>query len=84
MRASFLDLRKRSGDILRALERNEPVTVLYRGRPKAIMQPIGPAGERGLAKAAEHAAFGLWVDRDDIQDVPAHVRRLRKGRSDAL
>jgi len=84
MRASFLDLRKRSGDILRALERNEPVTVLYRGHPKAIMHPIRPADEQGGAKAAEHEAFGLWADRDDMQDVAAHVRRMRKGRFDAL
>jgi len=84
MKASFLDLRKRPGEILRALERNEPVTLLYRGRPKAIMQPIGPAGDQDGVRAAEHAAFGLWADRDDMQDVPAHVRRLRKGRVDAL
>ena len=41
MKASFVDLRKKSAEIIRALERNEPVTVLYRGRAKAIMQPVG-------------------------------------------
>ena len=84
MKASFLDLRRRSKEILRALERNEPVTVLYRGRPKAIMQPLAVGGEPSGSKAADHPAFGLWADRDDLTDVAAHVRRLRRGRVDAL
>ena len=84
MKASFLDLRRRSREILRALERNEAVTVLYRGRPKAIMQPLNGGGGGDQAKAADHPAFGLWADRDDLTDVAAHVRRLRRGRVDAL
>ena len=39
MKASFVDLRKKSGEIIRALHRNEQVTVLYRGKPAAVMQP---------------------------------------------
>jgi hypothetical protein len=82
MRASFVDLRKKSGQIIRALDRNEAVTVYYRGRPKAIMHPIGTEGERGGVKSRDHPAFGLWADRADLADVAAHVRALRKGRSD--
>jgi hypothetical protein len=84
MKASFLDLRRRSKEILRALDRNERVTLLYRGRPKAIMQPLADGGGPADAKAADHPAFGLWADRDDLADVAAHVRRLRRGRVDAL
>jgi len=79
MKASFVDLRKKSAQIIRALERNEPVTVLYRGRAKAIMQPVGGKRERAT-KAKDHPAFGLWADRKDLADVGRHVRRLRKGR----
>ena len=80
MKASFVDLRKKSSEIIQALHRNEQVTVLYRGKPAAIMHPI--AGEAGqpVPKAADHAGFGLWADRDDTQDVAAHVHELRKGR----
>ena len=80
MKASFVDLRKKSGEIIQALNRNESVTVLYRGRPKAIMRPI--EGEVGQARmrAKDHPAFGLWADREDTRDVAAHVHRLRRGR----
>jgi hypothetical protein len=80
MKASFVDLRKKSGEILRALERNESVTVLYRGRPKAIMQPL-PASLQGTKlKSGEHPACGMWADRADMKDPAAYVRRIRQGR----
>ncbi len=84
MKASFVDLRRKSAAIIRALQRKEPVTVLYRGVPAAIMQPIDqpPAGPTGSVK--NHAAFGIWADRADIEDVASHVRRIRRGRYGAL
>lgn len=80
MKASFVDLRTKSSEILQALERNEEVTVLYRGQPKAIIQPINPERNKPSIKAEEHAAFGIWADRDDWADVAEQVRTLRKGR----
>ena len=77
MEASFGDLQKKSNEVIRTLNRNEQVTVLYRGKPVAIMQPIGGL----VVKAADHPAFGLWADRDDMPDVAAHVRDLRRGGS---
>ena len=82
MEASFVDLRKKFSEIIRALHRNEQVTILYRGKPTAIMRPISGEPGRAAVKAADHAAFGLWADRDDMADVVAHVRNLRKGRFD--
>ena len=80
MRASFVDLRTRSSQVIRALKRNESVTVYYRGKATAVMQPItGPGGGEPRA-AKDHPAFGLWADREDTRDVAAHVRRLRRGR----
>jgi hypothetical protein len=84
VRASFVDLRRKSAAIIRALQRKEPVTVLYRGVPTAIMQPIDqPPAEPG-SSVRNHAAFGIWADRADIEDVASHVRRIRRGRYDAL
>ncbi len=82
MKASFVDLRKKSAEIIRALERNEPVTILYRGVPRAIMQPLGK--QRSVGRVKDHPAFGMWKDREDLRDVAAYVRRLRKGRFDAV
>jgi len=79
MKASFVDLRTKSNEILLALNRNEQITILYRGKPTAIMLPIGNASE-SAGRAKEHPAFGLWADRKELKDVPSHVRQLREGR----
>jgi len=83
MKASFVDLRRKSREILRALDRNEEVTVLYRGRPKAILRAI-PKTRKGETRAEDHTAFGMWRDREDLEDVRAFVASLRKGRSHDL
>jgi antitoxin (DNA-binding transcriptional repressor) of toxin-antitoxin stability system len=75
MRASFVDLRRKSSEVIQALNRNEQVTVFYRGKPAAIMQPIGDESQQAISSAKDHPAFGLWADREDMKDVEAHVRR---------
>jgi len=84
MKASFVDLRKKSSEIIKALGRNERITVLYRGKPAAIMQSIDEQRDASVGSAREHTAFGLWADRDDMNDAAAHVRQLRRGRFDDL
>jgi len=89
MKASFVDLRNKSSEIIQALNRNEQVTVLYRGKPAAVMLPIGNTSE-AVCRAKDHPAFGLWADDQERkgtekkgtekQGVEAHVRQLRKGR----
>jgi antitoxin (DNA-binding transcriptional repressor) of toxin-antitoxin stability system len=83
MYASFVDLRKKSREIIRALSRNERVTVLYRGKPAAIMHPIDDPGDAPKS-AKDHAAFGLWKQRDDLADPSEQVRSMRRGRFDDL
>jgi antitoxin (DNA-binding transcriptional repressor) of toxin-antitoxin stability system len=80
MKASFVDLRKKSSEIIQALKRNERVTLFYRGKPAAIMQPVCGESGKATGSARDHAAFGLWKDRHDLNDVPGHVRELRKRR----
>jgi len=79
MKASFVDLRNKSSEIIQALNRNEQVTVLYRGKPTAVMLPIDNAS-KAVCRAKDHPAFGLWEDDEASKDVAAHVRQLRKGR----
>ena len=81
MKASILDLRRRMSEVLRALDRNEPVSILHRGKPKGI---IYPATRENRLSVTEHPAFGIWKDRDDLEDVDQAVRNLRKGRGHAL
>lgn len=80
MKASFVDLRKKSSEVMRALLRREAVTILYRGSPLAVMRPIADKPQGPPVKAENCPAFGIWADREDLTDVRAHVRKLRKGR----
>lgn len=82
MKASFLDLRQHMGQILKALDLNETVTLTYRGKEKAKIIPM--TANQSSKGFTEHEAFGMWADREDISDVNATVRTLRKGRLDAL
>ena len=79
MKASILDLRRRMADVLRALDRNEPVKILYRGKEKAVLIPANRMTTQ-TGSVVEHPAFGMWKDRLDNEDVPTYVRRLREGR----
>jgi prevent-host-death family protein len=82
MRATILDLRYRTKDVLKAVERGETVTVLYRGKEKAIIQPI--PSKRLRPKISTDEAFGIWKDRKDIKDVTGFLGRLRKSRLDDI
>jgi hypothetical protein len=79
MKASILALRRRMPEVLRALERNEPVTILHRGRVKGVIHPVGEEGPE-TPSASTHPAFGIWKDREDLEDVAGFVRKLRKAR----
>ena len=81
MRASILDLRRHMRDILKALDRNESITLTYRGQKKAT---IIPAHGKKKANMQEHEAFGIWCNRHDLDNVNSTLRRLRKGRVNAF
>ena len=83
MKASILDLRRRMSDVLRALENNEPVTILHRGKEKGVIYP-SPVPQDRSTSVTQHPAFGMWKNRDDLEDVDQAVRRLRKARRHAL
>ncbi|MBZ5608864.1 MAG: type II toxin-antitoxin system prevent-host-death family antitoxin [Acidobacteriia bacterium] len=78
MKANILDLRYRTKDVLKAVERGETVTVFHRGKAKARIVPE-PAPRP--AKLSKDGAFGMWKNRKDLADVPDLIQRLRKGRS---
>lgn len=80
MNISTKALRTRVLEVLDCLDRGEPVTLTYRGKPRARLVGIGD--ERGGENAALRAlpVFGMWSDRDELDDVDAYVRSLREGR----
>lgn len=85
MKASVLDLRRRMKDILQSLRRNEPVTLLRRGKLIGTIHPPGRAPDQPPGPSASaHIAFGMWKGRPDLEDVDAALERIRGGRTDAF
>lgn len=80
MNATVLDLRKNMKEILAALDRNEKVNLTYRGKKKAVISPCQDETQEQIPMK-QHPAFGMWADREDMKDVHAFVRKLRKGRT---
>lgn len=82
MKASILDLRRRMGEVQKALDRGEAVTLRRRGKIIAVIQPAGAASS--ATSVAGHEAFGMWKDRPELKDVGAAMDKLRKARPHAL
>jgi antitoxin (DNA-binding transcriptional repressor) of toxin-antitoxin stability system len=80
MNATIVDLRYNMKHVLRAIDRGETVTVLYRGKERAKLTPIAPASGSGTPKAKDQPLFGLWKDREDTSDPASYLRRLRRPR----
>ena len=74
MEATVVDLRYHMNDVLKALERNESVSVLYRGKVKGI---IRPALITSSPKVRAHAFFGSRIAQESVERT---MGRLRGGR----
>ena len=83
MKVSAKDLRGRVGEVLACLDRGETVTITYRGTPRARLVGIEQGDETPKRDPRSLPAFGMWRDRDDMNDVEAHIRSLRRGRGHA-
>ncbi|RLA22692.1 MAG: type II toxin-antitoxin system Phd/YefM family antitoxin [Gammaproteobacteria bacterium] len=77
MKASIVDLRYKTTDILKALDRNESVTVLYHGKVKGVIKPVR---EKSMSKVKEHPFFAMHEGGE--QTVLEELENLRKPRYD--
>ena len=77
MKASIVDLRYKTTEILKALDRNESVTVLYHGKVKGI---LSPARKKSLSKVKDHPFFAM--NKDSEISVLEELETLRKSRYD--
>ena len=80
MKATVVDLRYKMNDVLRALERNEKVTVLYHGKVKGILSP--PEKQSDL-KMTEHPFFGMSSQGSNTS-VLEELNDLRRPRYDDI
>ncbi|EFK05373.1 toxin-antitoxin system, antitoxin component, PHD family [delta proteobacterium NaphS2] len=76
MKATIVDLRYKMNDVLKALGRNEQVTVLYRGKVKGILIP---SGQKSKLKITDHPFFGMSprIDEKTVQDLMDDLRGSR-------
>ena len=77
MEASIVDLRYKMKDVLRAIDRNEKVDILYHGRRKAVLVPASD-GKAEVKHVHEHPFFGMRQDEEE--PVEQVMDRLRGGR----
>ena len=75
MEASIVDLRYKTKEILQALERNEEVQVLYRGRARGRIVPQTLAGNS--AKVVEHPFFNSVSEDEEVDAIMDRLRRPR-------
>jgi len=77
MKASVMDLRYRTKEILRALDAKEEIILTYRGTEKGKITPIdSKCSDSG--SLGKHRAIGMWSD--DSEAVPEMITRIRKPR----
>jgi prevent-host-death family protein len=81
MIATVVDLRRRTKEIIAALDRGESVIITYRGKEKGTIVPTRPKKRRSIA---ESDFCGMWKDREDMEDVHEYLQRLRKRRRHAV
>jgi hypothetical protein len=79
MEASIVELRYKMNDVLRALERKEEVTVLYRGKVKGTIKPVQSCVQ---ADALKHPFFGSEKGRRE--SIADEMEKLRGGRFGGL
>lgn len=74
MQTSAAELRYNLKDVMLAVERNEPVTVLYHGKPRAEIRPIAHPSESNVR---QHPFFAMI---DDQRSVEEEIEQLRGSR----
>ncbi|MBC2704570.1 hypothetical protein [Desulfobacula sp.] len=81
MKATVVDLRYKMNDVLKALDRNEQVTVLYRGKIKGILMPAKK--QITNLKISEHPFFGM-IASGTSRSVLDELDTLRGSRYDDI
>jgi prevent-host-death family protein len=70
------ELRSKTSEILQETRKGNEVLITVRGKPAAILKPIG-SREPGFKRIG----FGLWKDRVDMEDPSRWVEERRSERN---
>jgi hypothetical protein len=80
MKATIVDLRYKMNDVLKALDRNEKVTVLYRGKVKGVLVPTAQRRDMSMT---DHPFFGMSF-QDSKKTVLDELDDIRGARYDDI
>ena len=76
MKASIVDLRYRMNDVLRALDREEDVTITQHGKVRGVIAPIR---SRKAVKVEEHPFFGMRsAEKRSVKAQMDDLREIRE------
>jgi len=77
VKATIVDLRYKTTEILKALDRNESVTISYHGKVKGV---LSPAKNSTALQTEDHPFFAMNLDHSlSVED---ELESLRKPRYD--
>ena len=76
MKASVVELRYNMKDVLKALNRNESVQVMYRGKLKGIIEPTM---QETVIRVEDHHFFGMSSEDESVDEVMDRLRGERYG-----
>ncbi len=74
MKATIVDLRYKMKDVLKALDRNEEVGILYHGKIKGTIKPVRKIT---TLRVVEHPFFGMARSSRSVDE---EMSKLRGGR----
>lgn len=78
MEISGKELRGKPGEIIAQAHRGVDVVITMRGKKVARLLPY--YNNKKVKKDETDLLFGMWRDREEIENIPDYVRSLRKGR----
>ena len=76
MTVTAKQLRFETSKVLKKVQRVGSVTVTLRGKPVATLVSLSDQNKN----LSDYAAIGMWADREDMKDVDAWLRKIRKPR----
>lgn len=71
MKASVVDLRSRPKEFLKAIDRNDEVTILYHGKVKGVIKPKISGSRRRIS---DHPFFNMYKAKKTVHEVMADLR----------
>ena len=83
MEITTKQLRIQPGRVISQVNNGQEITITYRGRACAKIVPLKSKIENkrdNNLEETDNELFGMWKDREDMEDVEQYVRNMRKGR----